>query len=95
MLGGIGYTVVQHAGYVRGGDPQLCRGLQAVRLRTDSQRAVVERVGGRVFRRLGPAETWAQGQAYPIGYTGLQPVAQGNFALESIDGLPIYIPPDE
>lgn len=88
-----GYTVVQHAGYVVAGDPQMIRGLQAARLADADQATFVRALGGRVFKRAADAESWAQSEAYPIGYMGLQPVAQGSFSTEKIGDLPLYIPP--
>jgi hypothetical protein len=89
------YTIVQHAGYAIGKDPQFCRGVQSARVVQEAQLAAVERAGGRVFRSLSEAENYCSRQNYPMGYHGLQPVAEGRFSDEHIEGQPIYIPPPE
>lgn len=89
-----GWTVVQHAGYVVAGDPQMIRGLQATPINSSDQALLIQALGGRVFKRMADAESWAQSEAYPIGYFGLQPVAQGTFSVQKVGDLPLYIPPD-
>jgi hypothetical protein len=88
----IGFTVVQHAGFVNDRNAQFARGLQSTPLATPAERITVQKVGGHVFDSLQEAEEWAEREAYPIDYFGTNPIAQGRFSSECINGLPIYLP---
>jgi hypothetical protein len=86
------WTLVQHSGFGYSGNPQFRRGLQAARVKSNRDRKSVEQAGGMFFTDYMAAENYGQKVSYPTGYTGMIPLAPGQFSPMKLDGLAIYVP---
>ena len=87
-----GWTIVQHSGYGYGSNPQFRSGLETRRITTKRQLNQIIGIGGLVFDEYTKAEAETMRLMYPVGYTGLIPIARGSFVSLQIDGLHLYVP---
>lgn len=93
-MSGVGHAIVQHSAFGYNDDPTFKYGLE-VRFVDAKQRALVERLGGKVFESYGEADDYTDTESYPDSRVlTLVPDAPGAFVNEMIDGLRIYIPRD-
>lgn len=86
------YTIVQHSGFGYAGKPQFAKGVEAIKLTGSRERRAVEAAGGLLFETYEAAEDYVQKISYPEGYTGIIPLAPGQFSAVKIQGLAVYVP---
>jgi hypothetical protein len=87
------WTLVQHSGFVRGGDEQFRHAVETRALLTGEEVKRVRRAAGVVFEDALQAEDAEYCENYPDDLGGLVPQARGRFSSVKIEDSPIYIPP--
>jgi len=94
-MGKHGWTLVQHSGYGYAHHPGFELGVEERAVDNAKDRRAVESVGGVLFASYNAAAAAAASENYPGDYDGLYPSVRGRFAAKSLDGLAVYVPPED
>ena len=91
---GTKYTLVQHSGWVAGGNPQFRDAVEEWVLDSEAQERKVKEVGGLVFDSYSSASNAADEENYPPEIKGIIPRVRGTFSTKHVRGAAIYVPPN-
>lgn len=86
------WTVVQHTGFVRGGDSSFQRSIESRALTNRTEERKVEAAGGVLFDGYTEAEDFCEAENYQADNGGLVPLAPGTFSMVRLEDCPIYVP---
>ena len=86
------YALVQHSGYVGGGNGQFKSAVEQV-LVSEKRAERIKSVGGLVFADYSEADDAAMAENYPPEVKGMIPRVRGTFhKTMKVDGMAVYIP---
>lgn len=87
------WTLVQHSGFLVGGDSGFERATEVQSVRP-SDEATVLAAGGLLFDRYLTADEAKYAVNYPDDQAGAYPHVEGTFGPRIADGRPVYVPSD-